>query len=97
MKLQLNPLEKDIESKVSKYAKERGFLSYKFTSPSNRSVPDRIFISPTGKVGFVEFKRKGKLPTPLQAHTIDLMRQRNVDVKVVDDYVSGKNVIEGWL
>ena len=49
-------LEKQIESKVVKKAKELGFLTYKFSSPSNRGVPDRIFISPYGEVFFIEFK-----------------------------------------
>lgn len=92
-----SPLEKDIETKVAKYAKEKGFITYKFTSPSNRSVPDRLFISPRGRITFIEFKRKGKLPTELQQHTIDIMLERGVDVKVVDNYELGKQTIEEWL
>lgn len=91
------PLEKEIEDKVAKYAKEKGFLTYKFTSPSNRAVPDRIFISPTGRVSFLEFKRKGCKPTELQAKTIGDMKNRGVEVKVVDSVGLGKFVIEEWL
>lgn len=55
-------LEKHLEKKIVNKAKQLGFLTYKFKSPSNRGVPDRIFISKTGKVFFVEFKSKdGKL------------------------------------
>jgi hypothetical protein len=62
--------EKSIEAAVTKYAKAQGCLCYKFVSPSNRGVPDRIIIGPTGKVLFLELKAPGKVPTPLQYHTI---------------------------
>ena len=48
-------LEKQIEAKVCDYAKERGLLVYKFTSPNRMAVPDRMFIRPDGKVFFIEF------------------------------------------
>lgn len=89
-------LEKEIEKKVVKYAIDKNFLAYKFTSPSNRSVPDRLFISPTGKIFFIEFKRKNKLPTKLQAITINKFKLRNVDVSVIDDYETGKLLINEY-
>ena len=49
-------LEKNLEAKIIKIAKKLGYLTYKFTSPSNKGVPDRIFISPYGHVFFMEFK-----------------------------------------
>jgi len=76
-------LEKQIESKVVKKAKELGFLTYKFSSPSNRGVPDRIFISPHGEVFFIEFKsEKGRL-TKLQEKTIKDIQLYNVQVFIV--------------
>lgn len=75
--------EKQIESKVIKKAKELGFLTYKFSSPSNRGVPDRIFISPYGKVFFIEFKsEKGKL-SQLQKKVIKDIEHYNVEVFIV--------------
>lgn len=72
--------ETQIESKVVKKAKELGFLTYKFTSPSNRGVPDRMFITPHGEVFFIEFKSaKGKV-TKLQEKVINDIE--NCDVKV---------------
>jgi hypothetical protein len=55
-------LEKQIEKKVCDYAKERGMLVYKFTSPNRMAVPDRLFICPDGRVFFIEFKREGQSP-----------------------------------
>ena len=37
-------LEKQIERKVCDYAKNKGLLAYKFTSPARAAVPDRLFI-----------------------------------------------------
>ena len=75
--------EKQIESKVVKKAKELGFLTYKFSSPSNRGVPDRIFISPHGEVFFIEFKSaKGKL-SQLQKKVIKDIEHYNVEVFIV--------------
>lgn len=62
--------ERDIESRLVRYCRPRGVLCYKFTSPANRGVPDRILIVPGGKVGFLELKRPGQVPTALQEHVL---------------------------
>jgi Holliday junction resolvase len=85
--------EKQIESKIVKKAKELGFLTYKFSSPSNRGVPDRIFISPNGEVFFIEFKSaKGKV-TKLQEKTIKDIEHYNVEVYVIDNVEDGLNLL----
>lgn len=43
-----------------------GGRAYKFTSPSNRGVADRIACLPDGSVWFVELKTKGGRLSPLQ-------------------------------
>lgn len=90
-------LEKVIESKVVAYAKEKGFLAYKFNSIANRAVPDRIFISPNGTIGFIEFKQKGKLPTKLQSRIMENLMDRGVRVRVIDDIILGKEAIDEWV
>lgn len=59
-------LEKQIEAYLVKRVKEIGGKAYKFTSPSNRGVSDRIVALPNGKVWFIELKRAGGKLTPLQ-------------------------------
>jgi c-di-GMP-binding flagellar brake protein YcgR len=86
-------LEKQIESKVCKYARDKGYLVYKFTSPQRRSVPDRIFISPRGVVFFIEFKRKGGKLTKGQEAEIERMAQNNAVVFVVDNVEQGYEAI----
>lgn len=51
-------LEKEIESWLNKQVGKMGGLAYKFISPENPGVPDRIYILPNGKVWFVELKQK---------------------------------------
>lgn len=84
--------ERDIEAKVVKWAKGNGWLTYKFVSPSQRGVPDRIFIK-DGHVVFIEFKAPGKKPTPLQAHTIKKLREAECEVHVCDDVESAINAL----
>lgn len=90
-----DPLEKVIEAAVCKYAQSKGFLTYKFTSPARVACPDRLMIAPTGRVSFIEFKRKGQKPTPAQQREHDRLEKQNVNVFVVDDIDFGKGVIDG--
>lgn len=90
----LNPLEKDIEKRVCDYAKSLGMLVYKFTSPSRRSVPDRMFITKAGVVFFIEFKRAGCAPTAAQEVEIKKIRATGVQVHVVDNVDFGKQLIK---
>lgn len=87
-------LERDIEKKVCDYAKDRGILTYKFTSPSRTAVPDRLFIGPRGHMWFVEFKKQGLKPTAPQEREHQRLRQQRVEVWVVDSVESGKLMID---
>jgi hypothetical protein len=89
-------LEKQIEKAVCDYAKDKGFLTYKFTSPSRAAVPDRLIISPSGRVIFIEFKQTGKKPTPAQDREHAKLRNQNVAVYVIDDVERGKQIIDMW-
>lgn len=90
-------LEKKIEEKVGDYAKSKGILFEKFTSPSKRSVPDRILTLPCGFIFFIEFKATGKGPTTLQARDHAIRRARGVTVFVCDDIDQGKKMIDDEL
>ena len=89
----LNPLEKYIERKVCTHARELGILVYKFQSPGNASVPDRLFVAPGNVVFWIEFKRKGEKPTKAQAIEIEKIRKQGGQVFVVDDVASGKSIV----
>ena len=87
-------LERDIEKKVKEYARSKGWLAYKFTSPGHAFVPDAVLISPLGKVIFIEFKQLGKKPTPGQEREHHRMRQNKVLVFLIDSVEKGKGVID---
>lgn len=76
--------EKDIEGRAKERARRKGWYVRKFTSPSQRSVPDDIFIK-NGAVVFGEFKRPGKKPTMPQAEEHRKLRAAGVEVLVLDD------------
>ncbi len=58
--------EKEIEEKFRIAVKRAGGKAYKFTSPGNDGVPDRLVVMPGGHIGFVEVKAPGERPTSLQ-------------------------------
>lgn len=80
--------ESEIESKVCNHAKYLGWLCYKWVSPGNRSVPDRIFFK-NGKTIIIEFKAKGKKPTKLQQKTINKLQDQYIPTYVIDDVGEG--------
>jgi hypothetical protein len=89
-----NHLEKEVEKRVVEYARSLEMLCYKFTSPACRSVPDRMFITKHGVVFFIEFKRLGQLPSKAQEVEIKKIRDRGVQVNVVDTVPKGKRIID---
>ena len=52
-------------SLVDKIKVNRG-LCIKSTSPSMKGIPDRIILLPKGKIEFIETKRPGREPRPIQ-------------------------------
>ena len=88
--------ERDIESKVRKYARDMGFLVYKFTDPTQVGVPDRIFISPQGRLFFVEFKAPGKKPRANQIAEFKRLQAHGQYVYIIDDLERGKRLIDSY-
>ena len=89
-------LEKDVEEKWCKVARSHGWKAYKFSSPGNSSVPDRMFIR-DGFVFFIEFKRPGKKATPAQEDEHEFMRKNHLRVHVIDNVEDGKVLIDDYL
>lgn len=75
------------ESKVEKHlrteAKKHGYLCYKFTSPGNNGVPDRVLIG-HGETLFIETKAPGEEPRKLQLKVHERMRKHGATVLVID-------------
>jgi len=79
---------KQTESNIEKFfvstTKSMGGKSYKWTSPSNRGVPDRICFFPGGLIILAELKAPGKKPRPLQQKVIRTLRDLGTEVLVID-------------
>ena len=75
--------ESVIENKLVREVRKRGGLCYKFISPGNPGVPDRIVITPEGRTVYVELKTEIGQLERIQHWQLDEMRKRNVDVRVL--------------
>lgn len=80
--------ESKIEKEVTKYAKVLGWLSYKFVSPNQKGIPDRLYLRDSVLI-FVEFKQEGKEPTKLQAKCIKSIRNQGFNVIIIDNIEKG--------
>lgn len=68
-------MEKDIEHYLVRRVKALGGHAYKFVSPTNRGVSDRLVVLPGGEIWFVEVKQVGGKVSPLQRVFFDEMRR----------------------
>jgi len=87
-------LEKLIERTVCEYARDKGILTYKFTSPARSAVPDRMFVAPGNRIWFCEFKREGLKPTPAQEREHMRLRGHGVSVWVIDNIPDGREMVD---
>lgn len=76
--------ERDIENYLRDQIKTVGGIAYKWTSPGNNGVPDRIVALPGGRIVFVELKAPGGKPTALQLNQHKCLRALGCDVRVID-------------
>lgn len=76
-------LEKEVEKFLVREVKKIGGISFKFISPGNAGVPDRIVILPTGKVVFVELKTDNGKLTKLQEAQIKKISNLGADARVL--------------
>lgn len=90
-------LEKEIERRMCELIKQRGGLTYKFTSPNNPGVPDRLVITPDGVVWFVELKTEiGRLAN-IQRYQKNELEKRNANVRVVRGWDAAKEFVNEVL
>lgn len=89
-------LEKDIERYLKKKVEKEKGLTYKFVSPGNVGVPDRIIFL-KGKVYFVELKAPNKKPRPSQLVQFKKIQEQYEKVIVLDSIGEVDKFIEGAL
>lgn len=76
-------LEKDVEKYLNKKIKDLGGISLKFTSPNKNGVPDRMILI-NGICKFVELKKPGEKPRPLQVKTHKEFADAGFPVTTID-------------
>ncbi len=81
--------ESHVERTVNAYARERGWLAFKWVSPSQRGVPDMIYFR-EGECLMIEFKAPGNKPTPYQSAIHRRLKEHGFHVYVVDNVNQGK-------
>ena len=89
--------EKEIEIYLRDRVKKAGGKAYKFESPGNDGVPDRMVLFPGNKIYFVELKAPGKKPRPLQEKQMNVIKSFGCWVFVIDSKDGVEQFIEWAL
>lgn len=85
--------EKTIEAKLKKAVENNGGLCWKLVCPGTTGVPDRICLMRNRAV-FVELKKPGKQPRPIQVRRMNQLRQQGFTALVVDSIDGIKGVLD---
>ena len=85
--------ESQIEARLVEGVRLLGGVAFKFTSPGNAGVPDRLIILPGGHVLFAELKTKEGRPSKIQRFQIDRLRRLGVCVGLV----AGQEGVDDFL
>ena len=86
--------ESHIERRLAELVRKHGGLCYKFVSPNNPGVPDRIVITPRGRTFYVELKTAVGRLANIQRWQLEEMRKRNADVRVLRGLEEVKRFVE---
>lgn len=77
--------EMTLERKLVQAVKAMGGIAPKFVSPGYDGMPDRLILLPMGRIAFVEVKRHGEKPRPLQEARHRLLKKLGFPVYVLDE------------
>lgn len=86
--------ESSIESKLVRMVRERGGLCFKFVSPGNPGVPDRIVITPAGRTVYVELKTEAGRLAAIQKWQHEELRKRGADIRTLKGLEQVKAFVE---
>ncbi len=78
-------LEKDEDKAVQDWCKDHVVLWIKFTPMGEVGWPDRIAVTPNGTNLWIELKRNGKKPKPIQFYRMGLLAANQANVAWFDN------------
>lgn len=85
--------ERDIERWLVGQIKRMGGEAFKFVSPGNDGVPDRMVCMPGGKIYFIELKTEEGGPSKIQTYQIRRFQKLGCDVRII----SGREEAERFV
>ncbi|QMV44454.1 VRR-NUC domain-containing protein [Cohnella cholangitidis] len=88
--------ESDVERHLRDRVRAVGGRAYKWVSPGNNGVPDRIVMLPNAPDIFVELKAPGKKSTALQLVQHKILRELGRPVIVIDSKEKVDRLIEAY-
>jgi len=87
--------ESEIQEKVTLYATSIGLIPVRINVTGRKGWPDYLY-GYRGKVLFIEYKRPGEKPEPLQEYVHSQLREQWFPVLVVDNVERGKEILKHW-
>lgn len=85
--------ERDIERWLVSQIKRMGGEAFKFVSPGNDGVPDRMVCIPDGKIYFIELKTEEGGPSKIQTYQIRRFQKLGCNVRII----SGREEAEQFI
>ena len=89
--------ESSVEARLVKLVRARGGLCFKFVSPGNPGVPDRIVITPVGRTVYVELKTEAGRLSAIQKWQHEEMRKRGAEVRTLKGLAQVLDFVEEVL
>lgn len=89
--------EIDIENAFCKYADRLGCKALKLIFLNKKGFPDRTVICQGGRVFFIEFKRKGKKPSPVQVIVRKMLESFGFEYYVCDAKGQAESRLDAFL
>ena len=78
-----------IEAAGVRYAQERGWTVYKWSSPGNRGILDRIHFKSSAAFA-IEYKTTGKKATPKQKAEAERLQAAGIPARCIDNVTDAR-------
>ena len=89
--------ETDIEKHYVKHAKNKGCKALKLILLNKKGFPDRTTLCPGSRIFFIEFKKKGKKPSPAQVLIRRLLKSFGFKYYVCDEIGQAEKHLDRFL